>query len=117
MRSLEERSEGGAAVMSTSSVAFMPHRAPEGVVPPLRGMKGLMVADGAVLRQSVRTSARNTSDTSSGNRYRDIVIRKMNNFVHVIMTPQTTKIKNSLNSRVRHTLTSLLVQPSFKIFI
>lgn len=102
MRSLEEGGSGGAAVVPTSSVAFVPHRAPDGLVPPLRGMRGLMALDGVGLRQSQRSSARhNTSATDATSvNYRDIVLRKMNNFVHIIMAPQTTKIKNSLNSRV-----------------
>ncbi|KAF2366548.1 Crotonase superfamily [Trinorchestia longiramus] len=108
--SLVRSLEGSSGVVPTSGVAFVPHRMPESLVPPLRGMRGLMTVDGSVsggLRQSQRTSVRQTGDFSNIS-YRDIVIRKMNNFAHIIMAPVTTKIKNSLNSRVLRELCDVL---------
>ncbi|XP_018022775.1 cell wall protein RBR3 [Hyalella azteca] len=119
VRSMDETS----GVVPTSSVAFVPNIVPEDMVPPVRGMRGLMTVDGGIsggLRQSQRCSVRQTGDAASFS-YRDLVLRKMNNFVHIIMAPQTTKIKNSLNSRILRelcdALNSLRGDPSVRLVL
>lgn len=52
--------------------------------------------------ESVRQSQRASVRQSEGNyHYRDISLRKFNNFMQIILSPSTTKMKNALNSRVR----------------
>ncbi|XP_066951806.1 putative leucine-rich repeat-containing protein DDB_G0290503 isoform X2 [Macrobrachium rosenbergii] len=60
---------------------------------------------GETLRQSQRASVR---QSEANNHYRDIALRKFNNFTQIIMSPSTTKMKNSLNSRVLRELCEAL---------
>ncbi|KAK7055036.1 hypothetical protein SK128_015127 [Halocaridina rubra] len=59
---------------------------------------------GEALRQSQRASVRQITY----NHYRDISLRKFNNFTQIILSPSTTKMKNSFNSRVLRELCEAL---------
>lgn len=59
--------------------------------------------------ESVRQSQRASVRQSEGNyHYRDISLRKFNNFTQIILSPSTTKMKNALNSRVLRELCEAL---------
>ncbi|XP_045625804.2 uncharacterized protein [Procambarus clarkii] len=59
--------------------------------------------------ESVRQSQRASVRQSEGNyHYRDISLRKFNNFMQIILSPSTTKMKNALNSRVLRELCEAL---------
>lgn len=60
---------------------------------------------GESLRQSQRASVR---QSESNYHYRDISLRKFNNFTQIILSPSTTKMKNALNSRVLRELCEAL---------
>lgn len=52
---------------------------------------------GESVRQSQRASVR---QSEANYHFRDIALRKFNNFTQIILSPSTTKMKNALNSRV-----------------
>lgn len=52
---------------------------------------------GESVRQSQRASVR---QSEASYHFRDIALRKFNNFTQIILSPSTTKMKNALNSRV-----------------
>lgn len=52
---------------------------------------------GESVRQSQRASVR---QSEANHHFRDISLRKFNNFTQIILSPSTTKMKNALNSRV-----------------
>ncbi|XP_047470762.1 nascent polypeptide-associated complex subunit alpha, muscle-specific form-like isoform X1 [Penaeus chinensis] len=62
-------------------------------------------AGGESLRQSQRASVRQSEGSYH---YRDISLRKFNNFTQIILSPSTTKMKNALNSRVLRELCEAL---------
>ncbi|KAG0722928.1 Chromodomain Y-like protein [Chionoecetes opilio] len=60
---------------------------------------------GESLRQSQRASVR---QSEANYHFRDIALKKFNNFTQIILSPSTTKMKNALNSRVLRELCEAL---------